>query len=46
MADLNRLYMQVAKEKGRVDIVFANAGIGILAPIDQLTERITIRSST
>jgi NAD(P)-dependent dehydrogenase (short-subunit alcohol dehydrogenase family) len=39
MADLNRLYMQVAKEKGRVDIVFANAGIGIPAPFDQITEQ-------
>jgi hypothetical protein len=27
LADLDRLYAQVAKEKGRVDIVFANAGI-------------------
>jgi NAD(P)-dependent dehydrogenase (short-subunit alcohol dehydrogenase family) len=38
MADLDRLYAQVAKEKGRVDIVFANAGIGIPAPIGQITE--------
>jgi NAD(P)-dependent dehydrogenase (short-subunit alcohol dehydrogenase family) len=29
LADLDRLYAQVAKEKGRVDIVFANAGIGL-----------------
>jgi NAD(P)-dependent dehydrogenase (short-subunit alcohol dehydrogenase family) len=38
LADLDRLYAQVAKEKGRVDIVVANAGIGILAPIGQITE--------
>jgi NAD(P)-dependent dehydrogenase (short-subunit alcohol dehydrogenase family) len=39
LADLDRLYAQVAKEKGRVDIVFANAGIGILTPIGQITEQ-------
>jgi NAD(P)-dependent dehydrogenase (short-subunit alcohol dehydrogenase family) len=39
LADLDRLYAQVAKEKGRVDIVFANAGIGIPAPIGQITEQ-------
>jgi NAD(P)-dependent dehydrogenase (short-subunit alcohol dehydrogenase family) len=39
MADLDRLYAQVGKEKGRVDIVFANAGIGIPAPIGQITEQ-------
>jgi NAD(P)-dependent dehydrogenase (short-subunit alcohol dehydrogenase family) len=38
-ADLDRLYAQVAKEKGRVDIVFANAGIGIPAPMEQITEQ-------
>jgi NAD(P)-dependent dehydrogenase (short-subunit alcohol dehydrogenase family) len=39
LADLDRLYAQVKKEKGRVDIVFANAGIGIPAPIGQITEK-------
>src|ERR1700731_3137989 len=39
LADLDRLYAQVAKEKGRVDIVFANAGMGIPAPIGQITEQ-------
>jgi NAD(P)-dependent dehydrogenase (short-subunit alcohol dehydrogenase family) len=39
LADLDRLYAQVAKEKGRVDIVFANAGIGIPAPMGQITEQ-------
>jgi NAD(P)-dependent dehydrogenase (short-subunit alcohol dehydrogenase family) len=39
LADLDRLYAQVAKEKGRVDIVFANAGIGIPMPFDQITEQ-------
>ncbi|MBB6144253.1 NAD(P)-dependent dehydrogenase (short-subunit alcohol dehydrogenase family) [Silvibacterium bohemicum] len=39
LADLDRLYAQVAKEKGRVDIVFANAGIGFPATLDQVTEQ-------
>jgi len=39
LADLDRLYAQVAKEKGRVDIVFANAGIGSgMAPLGEITE--------
>ena len=28
LADLDRLYETVAKVKGRIDIVFANAGVG------------------
>jgi NAD(P)-dependent dehydrogenase (short-subunit alcohol dehydrogenase family) len=39
LAVLDRLYAQVAKEKGRVDIVLANAGTGLPAPIGQITER-------
>jgi NAD(P)-dependent dehydrogenase (short-subunit alcohol dehydrogenase family) len=39
LADLDRLYARVAKEKGRVDILFANAGIGIPAPIGKITEQ-------
>jgi NAD(P)-dependent dehydrogenase (short-subunit alcohol dehydrogenase family) len=39
LADLDRLYAQVAKEKGRVDIVFANAGMANqFAPLGQITE--------
>jgi NAD(P)-dependent dehydrogenase (short-subunit alcohol dehydrogenase family) len=38
LADLDRLYAQVAKEKGHIDVLFANAGIGALVPIDQVTE--------
>ena len=37
-ADLDRLYAQVAKEKGHIDVLFANAGIVALAPIDQVSE--------
>jgi NAD(P)-dependent dehydrogenase (short-subunit alcohol dehydrogenase family) len=38
LADLDRLYDAVRKQKGRLDIVFANAGIGSLAPLGAITE--------
>jgi NAD(P)-dependent dehydrogenase (short-subunit alcohol dehydrogenase family) len=38
LADLDRLYAQVKREKGRVDIVFANAGLGKPAAIGDITE--------
>ena len=38
LADLDRLYEKVKKEKGRVDILFASAGIGEFAPIGEVTE--------
>jgi NAD(P)-dependent dehydrogenase (short-subunit alcohol dehydrogenase family) len=38
LADLDRLYATVKEQKGQVDIVFANAGIGGLAPLGQITE--------
>src|SRR2546421_857123 len=31
--DLDRLYEAVSKVKGRIDIVFANAGVGEFVPI-------------
>jgi NAD(P)-dependent dehydrogenase (short-subunit alcohol dehydrogenase family) len=37
-ADLDRLYEAVAKAKRRIDIVFANAGVGEFAPIGAVTE--------
>ncbi|MDE1174724.1 MAG: SDR family oxidoreductase [Parvibaculaceae bacterium] len=37
-ADLDRLYELIRKEDGRVDIVFANAGIGDVAALGVLTE--------
>ncbi|MGC3969229.1 MAG: SDR family NAD(P)-dependent oxidoreductase [Pirellulales bacterium] len=37
-ADLDRLYEQVKRERGRVDVVFANAGIGELVPMGEVTE--------
>src|SRR5713226_3281553 len=38
MADLDRLYETVAKVKGRIDIVFANAGFGEFVPFGAVTE--------
>jgi NAD(P)-dependent dehydrogenase (short-subunit alcohol dehydrogenase family) len=37
-ADLDNLYAQIKQEKGRLDIVFANAGLGHLAPLGSITE--------
>jgi NAD(P)-dependent dehydrogenase (short-subunit alcohol dehydrogenase family) len=36
--DLDRLFSQIASEKGRLDIVFANAGIAKYAPLGQISE--------
>jgi NAD(P)-dependent dehydrogenase (short-subunit alcohol dehydrogenase family) len=38
LADLDRLYEAVSKTKGRIDIVFANAGIGEFVPFGAVTE--------
>ena len=37
-ADLDRLYETIAKVTGRVDVVFANAGVGQFAPLGAVTE--------
>ena len=37
LADLDRLYETVKQKKGRIDVLFASAGIGELAPIDSMT---------
>src|SRR6267154_1878191 len=37
-ADVDRLYGQIRHEVGRVDVVFANAGIVAAAPLGSLTE--------
>jgi NAD(P)-dependent dehydrogenase (short-subunit alcohol dehydrogenase family) len=37
LADLDRLYQTVSKVKGRIDIVFANAGVGEIVPIGEVT---------
>lgn len=38
LADLDRLYETVGKAKGRIDIIFANAGVGELVPFDLVSE--------
>src|ERR1700735_3923968 len=38
LTDLNRLYETVGKVKGRVDIIFANAGVGEFVPVDKVSE--------
>src|SRR5437899_5676219 len=34
LADLDRLFAQIKREKGKLDIVFANAGVAKYAPLD------------
>ncbi|HYR20775.1 MAG TPA: glucose 1-dehydrogenase [Myxococcales bacterium] len=38
LEDLDRLYAIVKKEKGRIDILFANAGTGEFSPLGAITE--------
>jgi len=38
LADLDRLYDIVKREKGRIDVLFANAGLGEFAPLGKITE--------
>jgi NAD(P)-dependent dehydrogenase (short-subunit alcohol dehydrogenase family) len=38
LADLDRLYAAVKEQKGSIDILFANAGIAELAPLEAITE--------
>jgi NAD(P)-dependent dehydrogenase (short-subunit alcohol dehydrogenase family) len=38
LADLDKLYEQIKREKGRLDVVFANAGGGEFAPLGAITE--------
>ena len=38
LADLDRLFAQIKREKGRLDIVFANAGVARYAPLGAITE--------
>ncbi|MCS0503316.1 SDR family NAD(P)-dependent oxidoreductase [Ancylobacter mangrovi] len=37
LADLDRLYQVVKDERGGLDILFANAGTGIIAPLGEIT---------
>ena len=38
--DLNRLFAQIKREKGKLDIVFANAGAAKYAPLGKITEEL------
>ena len=38
LADLDRLYDVVKREKGRIDVLFASAGFGEFLPIGEVTE--------
>ena len=38
LADIDKLYAAVKKQKGKLDIVFANAGTGAFAPLEQISE--------
>jgi NAD(P)-dependent dehydrogenase (short-subunit alcohol dehydrogenase family) len=40
LGDLDRLFTQIKREKGRLDIVFANAGVAKFAPLGQITEEL------
>src|ERR1700719_3733329 len=40
LADLDRLFAQIKREKGKLDIVFANAGIAKYAPFGKITEEL------
>lgn len=39
VGDLDRLFAQIQQEKGRLDIVFANAGVAAYAPFGMITEQ-------
>src|SRR6267154_641754 len=38
LGDLDRLFAQIKREKGKLDIVFANAGVFEFAPFGTITE--------
>ena len=40
LGDLDRLFARIKREKGRLDIVFANAGVARLAPLGTITEEL------
>ena len=46
LADLDRLYETVSKVKGRIDIVFANAGLANLFPLGPSPKSISTNCST
>jgi len=38
LSDLDRLFVQIKREKARLDILFANAGVARYAPLGSITE--------
>jgi NAD(P)-dependent dehydrogenase (short-subunit alcohol dehydrogenase family) len=40
LGDLDRLFAQIKREKGRLDVVFANAGVARYAPLGSITEEL------
>ncbi|WP_392535339.1 glucose 1-dehydrogenase [Nostoc sp. C117] len=38
LADLDRLFATIKQEQGHLDIIFANAGVGQIAPLGAITE--------
>src|SRR3954452_17271272 len=40
LGDLDRLFAQIQREKGKLDIVFANAGVAKFAPLGEITEEL------
>ena len=40
LGDLDRLFAQIKREKGRLDVVFANAGFARYAPLGSITEEL------
>ena len=40
LGDLDRLFAQIKREKGKLDIVFANAGVATYAPFGKITEEL------
>ena len=38
LGDLDRLFAQIKREKGKLDVLFANAGIATYAPLGKITE--------
>src|SRR3989442_1437772 len=40
LVDLDRLFSQIQREKGRLDVLFANAGVARYAPLGKITEEL------
>jgi len=40
LGDLDRLFAQIQQEKGRLDVLFANAGVARYAPLGKITEEL------